>query len=157
MLDGLVLPPELQGITPEEALLMQRSDVRLSAFLERVGLKRLTPELSTGIFMLALEAEDAVHEAAAARQAATLETDANRRRPDTEELRAFVLDTGERLDLRLRLVARLALFDGLSNAKTAAALEISPATVRRHLQRLRAIVRCNRLGRSHTHASRESR
>jgi RNA polymerase sigma factor (sigma-70 family) len=127
------------GITPDEALAMEEKPWLRAEWIQRHGDHgRPPPGFFGAVVRLAAEAREARQVAA---RAAGSKTRANRHRRDLERLRAFAAARGERLSPRQRQVAFLCLEQGMTLAEAGARLGISPVTVRRHLQRLRAMLR----------------
>jgi len=141
---GMAAISELASVTPREARAMARSPAALDAWMARVRMARPPAGFFGALALLAAEAEFADHEEKVARQAAAVRSEANRRRRDLGELRALVEGARDRIPPRMRAVAELCLEEGRSAAEAGAALAMSAATVRTHLQRLRAIARRNR-------------
>lgn len=122
---------------------MMRSPDALSAWMERVGMRRPPSGFFGKLASLAAEAEEADYERLRARQMAAERSGPNLRRRDAVELRALVSGAADRLPQRLRQVAILCLIEGMSIAQAAAALTMSPNTVRSHLRRLREMAARN--------------
>jgi DNA-directed RNA polymerase specialized sigma24 family protein len=129
--------PELENLTPEEALVLWEWPAKRDTWLANNLRRRMPAGFMAAIYFLAEPAMDARDAALAARQTQALASPSNLRRKDTEHLRAFLKSAEGRLPLGMTRVGTLCITEGLSIAKAAEILGISPNTVRRHLALIR--------------------